>query len=73
MHYRNNAFSKNGKPTLIARGNPSLKFGQRKFFSQGDVHQINTLYQCDNQETTNNISQAVPVTRNNFQLVEDHY
>lgn len=47
MHYRNTAFSKNGKPTLQSKHFPGLKFGQRKMFSQGDIDQINKLYSCN--------------------------
>jgi len=46
MHYRNNAFSKNGAATLVARNDPSLQFGQRVMFSIGDIEQINRLYKC---------------------------
>eukprot|EP00794_Sanderia_malayensis_P014080 gene14080-15549_t len=46
MHYRNTAFSRNGEPTLIARNNPGLHFGQREMFSVGDITQINRLYNC---------------------------
>ena len=46
MHYRNDAFTKNGKDTLIAKGDQSLNFGQRIKFSVGDVRGINRFYQC---------------------------
>ncbi|XP_066926859.1 zinc metalloproteinase nas-4-like [Clytia hemisphaerica] len=46
MHYRNDAFTMNGKDTLIAKGDESLKFGQRIKFSVGDVRGINRFYQC---------------------------
>lgn len=46
MHYRNDAFTKNGDDTLIAQDEPSLKFGQRIKFSEGDIKEINLLYKC---------------------------
>eukprot|EP00795_Rhopilema_esculentum_P015218 gene15218-6421_t len=50
MHYRNSAFSKNGEETLVSIRFPSLRFGQRKMFSEGDIAQINRLYNCDTKE-----------------------
>ena len=49
MHYPNKAFTNNGKDTLVAIGEPNLKFGQRKQLSAGDVKGINTLYGCTEQ------------------------
>lgn len=46
MHYRNDAFTKNGKDTLIAKDEPDLTFGQRIKFSVGDIKEINELYKC---------------------------
>jgi len=46
MHYRNDAFTKNGKDTLVAKGEEDLKFGQRMKFSIGDVKGINNFYNC---------------------------
>ena len=46
MHYRNDAFTKNGKDTLVAKGEKGLHFGQRIKFSIGDVNGINHLYGC---------------------------
>jgi len=46
MHYRNDAFSKNGFDTLVARDESNLKFGQRIKFSVGDVEGINNAYTC---------------------------
>lgn len=46
MHYGNDAFSRNGKETLVARNDPNLTFGQRIMFTQGDTDQINKLYNC---------------------------
>ena len=59
MHYRNTAFSKNGQPTLRSIRFPSLKFGQRKMFSEGDISQINKLYPCGSKHFDHNENQQV--------------
>ncbi|KAM4744339.1 high choriolytic enzyme 1-like [Anableps anableps] len=46
MEYRNDAFSKNGKPTIVAKSNPNLKFGNAKEMSANDIIRINKLYEC---------------------------
>ena len=46
MHYRNDAFTKNGADTLASIDEPTLQFGQRVKFSVGDIKGINTLYNC---------------------------
>ncbi|XP_040892202.1 high choriolytic enzyme 2-like [Toxotes jaculatrix] len=46
MHYSNLAFSKNGQPTIVAKSNPNLIFGQATYMSSNDVARINKLYQC---------------------------
>jgi hypothetical protein len=48
MHYPKNAFSKNGKNTIVAR-NPlkALMMGQRIGLSSGDAKRINNMYQCN--------------------------
>ena len=48
MHYSNDAFSANGKATLVAKVDGDLKFGQRIQLSHLDVQQINQLYPCPN-------------------------
>ncbi|XP_074656924.1 zinc metalloproteinase nas-36-like [Tubulanus polymorphus] len=49
MHYGKTAFSKNGKPTLVTRKNPSdRQFGQREGASKLDIEGINKLYECEN-------------------------
>ncbi|KAJ7393137.1 hypothetical protein OS493_008438 [Desmophyllum pertusum] len=47
MHYGNTAFSKNGKPTIVAK-KPGVTFGQRTAISSTDAKQMNLLYkeQC---------------------------
>ncbi|XP_065808696.1 hatching enzyme 1.2-like [Labrus bergylta] len=44
MQYSNKAFSKNGRPTMVARDNPSRLFGRAKTMSQNDIARVNALY-----------------------------
>jgi hypothetical protein len=46
MHYGKFAFSRNKKPTILAKGNPSQKLGQRNVLSASDAIQLNLLYRC---------------------------
>ncbi|KAM9366932.1 hatching enzyme 1.2-like isoform 2-T2 [Symphorus nematophorus] len=46
MHYSNFAFSKNGKPTIIAKSDPDLSFGRAKQMSANDIARVNKLYRC---------------------------
>ncbi|XP_019962300.2 hatching enzyme 1.2-like [Paralichthys olivaceus] len=46
MHYSKYAFSKNGKPTILARSDPNLEFGRATSMSSNDIARINKLYQC---------------------------
>ncbi|MEQ2204074.1 hypothetical protein XENOCAPTIV_007511, partial [Xenoophorus captivus] len=46
MEYPNYAFSKNGKPTIVAKYNPNYKFGNAKEMSANDIFRINKLYDC---------------------------
>ena len=46
MEYSNNAFSKNGLPTITARSDPGRTFGQRCGFSVGDIIEVNLLFNC---------------------------
>ncbi|KAM9408252.1 hatching enzyme 1.2-like [Pholidichthys leucotaenia] len=46
MHYSKFAFSRNGKPTIVARSNPNLSFGQAPQMSANDTARVNKLYQC---------------------------
>ena len=46
MHYPRMAFSANGRPTIVAKGNPNTPLGQRRGFSPIDIRQINKLYKC---------------------------
>nr|AYV97265.1 zinc metalloproteinase nas-13 [Anisakis simplex] len=45
MHYPEDGFSKNGKPTIVAL-EPNRNFGQRTGFSLNDVRKIWTYYEC---------------------------
>ena len=46
MHYSNKFFSKNGRNTLQARIDPTMRLGQAEGFSALDVVRVNTLYRC---------------------------
>ncbi|MEQ2173247.1 hypothetical protein GOODEAATRI_030006 [Goodea atripinnis] len=46
MEYPNYAFSKNGKPTIVAKYNLNYKFGNAKEMSANDIFRINKLYDC---------------------------
>ena len=47
MHYGTDGFSKNGKPTLRSIKDPARKLGQRNGFTQTDIQEINSLYECN--------------------------
>ncbi|KAK2854271.1 hypothetical protein Q5P01_006932 [Channa striata] len=46
MHYPNNAFSKNGQPTITAKSNPDMVLGRATDMSSNDIARVNRLYQC---------------------------
>ena len=46
MYYETNSFSKNGEPTLRSIKDPARKLGQRNGFTQIDIQEINSLYEC---------------------------
>lgn len=50
LHYSQNAFSKNGQPTIQAKSSTSDKMGQREGFSKKDIEKVNKMYKC--QQTT---------------------
>uniref|UniRef100_A0AAG5CP04 Metalloendopeptidase n=1 Tax=Anopheles atroparvus TaxID=41427 RepID=A0AAG5CP04_ANOAO len=46
MHYSENAFSVNGKPTIEAKRPGGNRMGQRSGFSSGDLGKLNAMYGC---------------------------
>ena len=50
MHYSNRAFSRNDEDTLVAKIDPSLRFGQRRQLTPYDIQQLNTSYPCHNKD-----------------------
>ncbi|XP_072236049.1 low choriolytic enzyme-like [Leuresthes tenuis] len=46
MQYHKYAFSKNGKPTIVAKCDPNLNFGHAKKMSKNDILRVNRLYKC---------------------------
>lgn len=52
MHYGTDSFSKNGKPTLRSIKDPARALGQRNGFTQIDIQEINSLYECNNAVST---------------------
>ena len=49
MHYDRLAFTKNGRPTIVAIGNENMKFRSPDFkLSARDAVEINALYDCHN-------------------------
>ncbi|KAM4592692.1 high choriolytic enzyme 1-like [Odontesthes bonariensis] len=46
MHYSRLAFSRNGQPTIVAKSNPNLSFGNAREMSANDIARVNRLYGC---------------------------
>ncbi|XP_039465504.1 high choriolytic enzyme 1-like [Oreochromis aureus] len=46
MQYDRFAFSKNGQPTMVAKSNPNLNFGNAVRMSANDIARVNRLYGC---------------------------
>ncbi|KAL5290531.1 hypothetical protein ACFFRR_010103 [Megaselia abdita] len=46
MHYEANAFSKNGRPTMVAKFPEGANMGKATKMSQTDILKINKMYQC---------------------------
>ncbi|CAI5657028.1 unnamed protein product [Oreochromis niloticus] len=46
MHYNRLAFSKNGQPTIVAKSNPNLNFGNAFQMSANDIARVKRLYGC---------------------------
>ena len=50
MHYEPLAWSKNGRPTIIAKGSGRNKFETSKEPTETDVDELNIAYQCERNE-----------------------
>ena len=60
MHYDRKAFTKNGKPTIVAIGNENMKFRNPDFkLSTRDAVKINALYDCKSEYKLQNMSFGV--------------
>ncbi|CAN9507280.1 unnamed protein product [Ophioblennius macclurei] len=46
MQYHKYAFSKNGKPTILAKSDPTLNIGVSRAMTQSDIDRVNKLYKC---------------------------
>ncbi|XP_058485387.1 hatching enzyme 1.2-like [Solea solea] len=46
MQYERNAFSKNGRPTMVPTPNNNVAFGQATQMSRNDIDRLNRLYKC---------------------------
>jgi len=46
MHYAPTAFSKNGEPTIIAKGGRGSKFGTTEEPTETDLYELNAAYEC---------------------------
>jgi len=46
MHYSSNAFSRNGRPTIVDRKTNQKLETQKENFSEEDIKQVNALYGC---------------------------
>ena len=57
LHYSENAFSKNGQPTIVAKMKTKDKMGQREGFSKKDIEKINKMYKCQR------ITESIQTTR----------
>ncbi|XP_053178895.1 low choriolytic enzyme-like [Scomber japonicus] len=63
MQYGRDAFSKNGKPTLVPIPDPDVIIGKAKEMSPNDILRVNRLYRCS---ITASQPDAEPVRRNQF-------
>ncbi|XP_074633753.1 zinc metalloproteinase nas-15-like [Acropora palmata] len=46
MHYHSTAFSRNGRPTIVAKKS-GVTLGNRRYLSKIDILQMNLLYKCE--------------------------
>ena len=46
MHYAPTAFSKNGQPTIVAKGSGGSLFGTTEEPTETDLYELNVAYQC---------------------------
>ncbi|XP_037824850.1 seminal metalloprotease 1-like, partial [Lucilia sericata] len=46
MHYPPQAFSKNGRRTLLSLKSENMNFGQRRELSEKDIKKLNLMYKC---------------------------
>ncbi|XP_012674395.2 high choriolytic enzyme 1-like [Clupea harengus] len=46
MHYSQNAFSRNGKPTIVPIPDPNVAIGKATEMSRWDIMRVNRLYKC---------------------------
>ena len=53
MHYGRKSFSKNGQPTILSIRDPNQEMGQRKGFTEFDLREINSLYDCSSKYVKN--------------------
>ncbi|KAK0162808.1 hypothetical protein PV327_006554 [Microctonus hyperodae] len=67
MHYSRNAFSFNGKETILPKYNTDVNIGIRENFSQGDIDKINRMYRCVAAPTTaQNFTPVYPVKQKKY-------
>ena len=52
MLYAPTAFSKNGQPTIIAKGKAGSKFGNTKEPTATDLYELNVAYECTTETGT---------------------
>ncbi|KAH8267481.1 hypothetical protein KR018_007248 [Drosophila ironensis] len=52
MHYVPNAFTKNGKPTIVPLKDGGFQMGQRITMSEIDIRKLNKMYKCPGYEWT---------------------
>lgn len=62
MHYEADAFSRNGRPTIVRLDRKELK-AQRDGFSDIDIIEINRLYNCPNNRRPTTIRRPTRFSR----------